>query len=239
MVTPTAGGIRVGGTVEMAGKSLLAGQVEVAHPEIVGLTEVAYVMFRPLDPDGAIRTCITLQAARADRSPCGTGSSANLAVLHAKGEIAVGDTRISRSIISDEFVAGAIGDTTVGNRMAVLPRTTGNAGYMDAKPCVAASSTRSCKASLCRTLGNRRPVFFLLLIRRYEASVPQGMALSGRTCLLPTRNPTRCAKAVVFCQKNCRDWHGQCKERRQVHLNSECNRSDEMQIAEAVGGLRS
>lgn len=108
-------------------KSDLKGQVEVSHPDIPGLDEVAYVMFRDRDPDGAVRTCTTLKPGRVDRSPCGTGSSANLAVLHAKGEVAPGDRRTSRSIIGGEFTAEAIGETTVGNRKAVLPRISGQA----------------------------------------------------------------------------------------------------------------
>lgn len=108
-------------------KSLLKDQVTVAHPEIEGLDEIAYVMFRDRDPDGAVRTCTTLKPGRVDRSPCGTGSSANLAVLHAKGEVKPGDSRISRSIIGGTFRAEAIGETHVGNRKAVLPRITGKA----------------------------------------------------------------------------------------------------------------
>jgi proline racemase len=82
-------------------------------------------MFRSREPDGVIRTCTTLKPGRVDRSPCGTGSSANLAVLHAMGEVGVGDSRRSRSIIGGEFLAEVIGETTVGGRVAVLPRITG------------------------------------------------------------------------------------------------------------------
>ena len=108
-------------------KALLKEQVSVAHPEIAGLDEIAYVMFRDRDADGAVRTCTTLKPGRVDRSPCGTGSSANLAVLHAKGEVKPGDSRISRSIIGGTFRAEAIGETNVGNLRAVLPRITGDA----------------------------------------------------------------------------------------------------------------
>ena len=108
-------------------KSLLKDQYSVSHPEIQGLDEIAYVMFRDRDPDGAVRTCTTLTPGRVDRSPCGTGSSANLAVLHAKGEVNPGDRRISRSIIGGTFTAEAVGETAVGNLKAVLPRITGEA----------------------------------------------------------------------------------------------------------------
>jgi proline racemase len=108
-------------------KHLVAQQVTVCHPTLPSLNDIAYVMFRSVDPDGAVRTCTTLRPGRVDRSPCGTGSSANLAVLHARGEIKVGDVRRSRSIIGGEFTVEAIGETSVGGRRAVLPRITGQA----------------------------------------------------------------------------------------------------------------
>lgn len=108
-------------------KRLLAEQVAVVHPTLPGIDEIAYVMFRDAEPDGAVRTCTTLQPGRVDRSPCGTGSSANLATLHARGAAAVGDVRTSRSIIGGEFLAEAIGETEIGGRKAVLPRITGQA----------------------------------------------------------------------------------------------------------------
>lgn len=110
-------------------KRLLAQQVKVAHPTLPGVAEIAYVMFRDKEPDGAVRTCTTLQPGRVDRSPCGTGSSANLATLHARGAVSVGDIRTSRSIIGGEFKAEVIGETEIAGRKAILPRITGR-GYV-------------------------------------------------------------------------------------------------------------
>lgn len=108
-------------------KALLKDQIAVQHPDMPSLNEVAYVMFRDVEADGTIRTCTTLKPGRVDRSPCGTGSSANLAVLHAKGLVRVGDRRVSRSTIGGTFTAEAIGETTVGPYAAVIPRITGQA----------------------------------------------------------------------------------------------------------------
>lgn len=113
-------------------KALLAEQVKVKHPTLPGIEEIAYVMFRSAEPDGAIRTCTTLKPGRVDRSPCGTGSSANLATLHARGLIKVGDTRVSRSIIGGEFHVQALEETEVGGHKAVIPRITGK-GYVFGK----------------------------------------------------------------------------------------------------------
>jgi proline racemase len=108
-------------------RSIINSQIKIRHPELPGVDDVAYVMFRGLEPDGAIRTCTTLKPGRVDRSPCGTGSSANLACLYARGEIKVGDKRTSRSTTGGEFTAEAIGETLIGNKRAVLPRITGQA----------------------------------------------------------------------------------------------------------------
>lgn len=108
-------------------KADIKGQIEVNHPDIAGLDEVAYVMLRDIEADGTIRTCTTLKPGRVDRSPCGTGSSANLATLYARGQVKVGDTRTSKSTIGGTFTAQVIGETRVGPYTAVLPRITGKA----------------------------------------------------------------------------------------------------------------
>ncbi len=110
-------------------KALLADHIKVKHPVLEGVDEVAYVMFRDEEQDGAIRTCTTLKPGRVDRSPCGTGSSANLAALYARGLVKVGDVRTSRSTIGGEFLTEAVGETVVGERKAVIPRITGR-GYL-------------------------------------------------------------------------------------------------------------
>jgi proline racemase len=122
-IVPENAGLLAAAGMEI--KSLLKDQLCVNHPEIPGLDEIAYVMFRDRDPDGAVRTCTTMKPGRVDRSPCGTGSSANLAALSARGEVKTGDSLISRSIIGGTFRAEVIGETTVGNYKAVLPRITG------------------------------------------------------------------------------------------------------------------
>lgn len=107
--------------------ALVTEQVHVSHPAIPELDHIAFVMFRDLAPDGTVLTCTTLKPGRVDRSPCGTGSSANLATLYAKNQIAVGGRRVSRSVTGGEFVAEAIAERSVGPYRAVVPRITGRA----------------------------------------------------------------------------------------------------------------
>lgn len=93
-------------------------------PEING---VAFVMFRDEDPDGAVRTCTTMWPGRVDRSPCGTGSSAHLATMYARGRLDVGDVLTTRSIIGTEFGVALAGTATVAGRPAVVPTVSGRA----------------------------------------------------------------------------------------------------------------
>lgn len=102
-------------------------QNKFSHPLNPSLNSLAYVMFRDYEDDGSLRTCTTLKPGRVDRSPCGTGSSAALAIAKSRGEMKVGDSRISRSIIGGEFTAKIIGETKIGGREAVLPQITGQA----------------------------------------------------------------------------------------------------------------
>ncbi|RKS16918.1 proline racemase [Pseudomonas sp. WPR_5_2] len=108
-------------------KGLINEQVNVRHPLFKELNEVAYVMFRHRLDAKTYQTCTTLPPGRVDRSPCGTGSSANLATLSARGLVAVGDMLTSRSTIGGEFAVELLGLTEVGGKPAVLPRVTGRA----------------------------------------------------------------------------------------------------------------
>lgn len=108
-------------------KSELNRTIKVVHPEIPEISGISYVMFRGEEPDGAVRTCTTMWPGRVDRSPCGTGSSANLATLYTRGKAKVGDTFTSRSTIGTEFKATLTAVTEIAGRPAIIPSITGRA----------------------------------------------------------------------------------------------------------------
>jgi proline racemase len=62
-----------------------------------------------------------------DRSPCGTGTSARMAQLWARGELALGQDFINESFIGTRFVGRLVDVTTVDGRPAVVPTVTGRA----------------------------------------------------------------------------------------------------------------
>ncbi|MGE8064934.1 proline racemase family protein [Pseudomonas sp. NPDC089569] len=102
-------------------------QLNIQHPLLPSVNEVAYVMFRNRLDDRTYQTCTTLPPGRVDRSPCGTGSSANLATLAARGLVQPGDKLVSRSTIGGQFQVELLGQTEVAGKPAVLPRITGRA----------------------------------------------------------------------------------------------------------------
>jgi len=104
-------------------------QLDVQHPEISQFNSIEFLMFTDVvDPQKNIyRNATIMPPGRLDRSPCGTGSAARLAVMHAKGQARIGESFEMRSTINSIFEASLIGETTVGDIPAVLPRIAGRA----------------------------------------------------------------------------------------------------------------
>ena len=82
-------------------------------------------MFVDRTDDGDLLGATVLPPGRLDRSPCGTGNTARMAVRHHRGEIAVGETVTARSIIGSRFDAELLGTTSVADRPATLTRISG------------------------------------------------------------------------------------------------------------------
>jgi proline racemase len=101
------------------------------HPENSGIKGFSVLEFtEPLKIEDGFKVAsnaVVVSPGRFDRSPCGTGTSARLAVLHARGEIKEGEIFKHRSIIGTEFVSRIRGTTKVGEYPAVLPTVKGRA----------------------------------------------------------------------------------------------------------------
>ncbi len=104
-------------------------QITVCHPEIPEFDHIEFVMFADtVDHENHIyRNGTVMGPGRMDRSPCGTGTAARLAVMHQKDELSVGGKVQIRSIINSRFDAEITAETRVGNRPAVTTRITGRA----------------------------------------------------------------------------------------------------------------
>ena len=71
------------------------------------------------------KSVVSIQPGKLDRSPTGTAVSARMALLHAKGEMNVGDRLTGVSIIGSEFHGKILGVTTVGDLSAIRPQISG------------------------------------------------------------------------------------------------------------------
>jgi proline racemase len=112
-------------------KAAAVEQIAVEHPEnpaIPGLTNTEFMgPIRRENGKLVARNTVIVSPGRCDRSPCGTGSSARLAVMHAKGLIAAGETLIHESITGSRFICEIEGLTRVGPYDAVVPAIAGQA----------------------------------------------------------------------------------------------------------------
>ncbi|WP_029620090.1 trans-3-hydroxy-L-proline dehydratase [Pseudorhizobium marinum] len=79
--------------------------------------------------DGALhgRNTVVIQPAKLDRSPTGTGCSARMAILHARGQIAVGQRFVGHSIIGSTFDCSILSETSIAGRPAIVPQISGRA----------------------------------------------------------------------------------------------------------------
>jgi proline racemase len=115
----------LGERVRLAARAQLA----VRHPENPDIAGVSIVqLHRPFAGVGAVtrNTCIVAPG-RSDRSPTGTGTCARMAVLHARGQMRVGDTMTHDSLIGSQFHGRIVAETSVAGRPAIVPSIAGRA----------------------------------------------------------------------------------------------------------------
>jgi proline racemase len=101
------------------------------HPELPDWRHFSFAFLTgPLEQvDGCLssRNACVIKPGKIDRSPTGTGCSALMAVLHAKGMLKQGQRYIGRSIIDSRFTCEITGSTMLAGRQAILPSITGRA----------------------------------------------------------------------------------------------------------------
>lgn len=122
-------------------KASAAEQLPVVHPEqpgFAGIT-IAELTGPAHDPANDGRNVVTVSTGALDwakpttwtgvidRSPCGTGTSARMAVLHARGELEIGRDFRHEGILGTVFTGRLVEETRVGDRAAVVPTITGTA----------------------------------------------------------------------------------------------------------------
>jgi 4-hydroxyproline epimerase len=101
--------------------------IEVVHPEDGTIRGISPILWTgaPRDPAAQARNAVFYGDKAIDRSPCGTGTSARMAQLAARGELAVGDDFVHESIIGSLFRGRIEAATEVGNHAGIVPSIEG------------------------------------------------------------------------------------------------------------------
>ena len=106
-------------------------QLGFVHPENPDWDHISFCQIAaPVTmEDGVLGApnAVAIRPGKIDRSPCGTGCSARMAVLHAKGQMAVGDRFVGRSIIGSRFDGRIDAALEVGGRPGISPILAGRA----------------------------------------------------------------------------------------------------------------
>src|SRR4029077_5442057 len=112
-------------------KSQIEATTQVIHPLVTELRDVyGVIFFDDLGTeDGQLhqRNVTIFADGEVDRSPCGSGTSARLAILEAKGQLPTGSALGHPSIIDTPFVGRVVGNAKVSELPAVLTEVEGNA----------------------------------------------------------------------------------------------------------------
>lgn len=97
------------------------------HPENNTIRDVTHVLWTgdPIDPTSSGRNAVFYGEKAIDRSPCGTGTSARLAQLYAKGKLQVGEDYIHESFIGSKFTGKIESATSLDGKKAIVPSVQG------------------------------------------------------------------------------------------------------------------
>ncbi|RZV65414.1 MAG: 4-hydroxyproline epimerase [Flavobacteriaceae bacterium] len=97
------------------------------HPENVTIRDVSHMLWtgNTLDPGSTGRNAVFYGDKAIDRSPCGTGTSARMAQLYAKGKLKIGEDYIHESYIGSKFIGRIENETTLNHKPAIIPSIKG------------------------------------------------------------------------------------------------------------------
>lgn len=97
------------------------------HPANPGINRLTHIQWtgKPTHPEAHARNAVFYGDKAIDRSPCGTGTSARMAQLHAKGKLKAGDDFVHESIIGSLFKGRVEREVSVGNKTAIVPSIAG------------------------------------------------------------------------------------------------------------------
>jgi 4-hydroxyproline epimerase len=117
--------------VELSGRlrEAVRAKYEPVHPLDPTIRGVSHILWadKPKHDGADGRNAVFYGDKAIDRSPCGTGTSARLAHLHAQGRLKVGDRFVHESYICSRFIGRVEAETKLGDQPAIIPSIEGSA----------------------------------------------------------------------------------------------------------------
>ncbi len=97
------------------------------HPENETIKDVSHMLWagNPIDANSSGRNAVFYGDKAIDRSPCGTGTSARMAQLYAKGKLKIGEDFIHESFIGSKFIGRVEKEATLDSKLAIIPSIQG------------------------------------------------------------------------------------------------------------------
>jgi proline racemase len=112
-------------------KRAAAVQIPSVHPENPSIHTINQTLFagplKVVDGVKQARNTVIVSPGRIDRCPCGTGTSARMALLHAQGALAIGERFRHFSILDTEFDCHITAEASAGTEPAIIPEIAGRA----------------------------------------------------------------------------------------------------------------
>ncbi len=103
-------------------------EVFIKHPYLdIHTVDLCEFYGRSENSSAHKKNVVIFGGSQADRSPCGTGTSAKLAALYAKGEIGIREPFVYESITGSLFRGMVMEETEAGGQKAIIPQITGSA----------------------------------------------------------------------------------------------------------------
>jgi proline racemase len=104
-------------------------QIEVQHPERTYIDTVDVVEFYDLRgcQDGRGKNVVVLGEGHVDRSPCGTGTAAKMALLHRRGLLSPGQVFVNQGLLGTHFEGRIVAESTLGDLPVIVPEIRGSA----------------------------------------------------------------------------------------------------------------
>ncbi len=110
-------------------RDIINKNIEIKHPTLshIRTVDLVEIYGPPKNPKATFQNVVVFGEGQIDRSPCGTGTSAKMATLYAKGKLAIGEDFVYESILGTMFRGKILEETKIGQYKAIIPEITGSA----------------------------------------------------------------------------------------------------------------